>query len=93
MKKARLYTSLDFSELTPEQIQRMVRDLYDAGENEQREPVFGQQQDRRQGERRRENKVVLLDTRSRHSRRQSAGRRQKDDNPGNRHKVGIDYYA
>lgn len=93
MKKARLYTSLDFTELKPEQIQRMIKDLYESGEDEKREPVFGQGEDRRQAERRQENKVVMLDTRAKQSRRQSAGRRQQDSDPQNRHKVGIDYYA
>lgn len=93
MKKARLYTSLDFSELKPEQVQHIIRDLYDTGSNEQREMPFGPHRDRRRSDRRKVNKLVLLDTRSQYSRRQSPGRRQKDINPNNKHKVGIDYYA
>ncbi|MDH5444417.1 MAG: hypothetical protein OEY52_02605 [Gammaproteobacteria bacterium] len=93
MKKARLYTSLDFTDIKPEQVQRMVKDLYSFGEDDKREMVFGKTEDRRQEDRRQLSQTVILDTRENRSRRQSAGRRQKDENEDNKHKVGIDYYA
>lgn len=93
MKKARLYTSLDFSDIKPEQVQRMLKDLYDIGGDEKRDIVFGQADDRRRSERRQNQQPVMLDTRSNRSRRQSAGRREIDENEENRHGVGIDYFA
>ena len=93
MKKTRIYTGIDFTNIKPEQVQRLVKDLYRTGENDKRDGVFGQAEDRRQAERRQKAQKVMLDTRDTQSRRQSAGRRQRDNNPDNQHRVGIDYFV
>ncbi len=93
MSKARVYSRIDFTNIKPEQVQRLVKELYLDQQNEQREPCFAQTADRRRSDRRRQRQNVLLDTRASQSRRQSSGRRSRDENPDNNHKVGIDYYA
>ena len=93
MKKTRLYTGINFTDIKPDQVQRMVKDLYSAGKEDKRDIVFGKAEDRRQCDRRQKEEKVMLDTRDKQSRRQSSGRRQRDDNPDNQHKVGVDYYA
>lgn len=93
MAKSKRYTAIDFSNIKPEQVERMLNDLYQSVQAEQRGTCFGQSTDRRQAERRCQDQVVLLDTRGSQSRRQSSGRRLRDENHDNKHKVGIDYYA
>lgn len=93
MKKTRIHTGINFTDIKPDHVQRMVKDLYSTGEDEKRDLVFGQAEDRRQGDRRQKNQQVILDTRSSQSRRQASGRRQRDDNEGNKNKLGIDDYA
>ena len=93
MSKARLYSRIDFTNIKPEHVQRIVKDLYIGQQNDQRESCFAQSLDRRQADRRRGQQNVLLDTRTSQSRRQSSGRRSRDANPDNNHKVGIDYYV
>ena len=93
MKKTRLYTGIDFTDIKPDQVQRMVKDLYSLGEDNKRDMIFGKAEDRRRSDRRQKEEKVILDTRDKQSRRQSSGRRQRDENPDNQHKVGVDYYA
>jgi len=92
MSKATTYSRIDFSSINPEQVQRLVTDLYGSYLGEKRDFQFGLTAERRQLDRRQQNETVLLDTRTPRSRRQSSGRRQHEDNHDNKHKVGIDYY-
>lgn len=92
MSKPRVYSRIDFTNIKPEHVQRIVKDLYGAYQDEKREFLFGQMQDRRQNDRRQQQQAVLLDTRDIRSRRKSAGRRQLDENLDNIHKIGVDYY-
>lgn len=93
MSKATTYSQIDFSNINPEQVRRLVTDLYESYRDEKRDFQFGLTAERRQLDRRQLNKAILLDTRTHRSRRQSSGRRQREDNSGNKHKVGIDYYV
>jgi len=73
-------------------IKHLVKELY---QDEQGLQPAGLKRacDRREKDRRQRNETVLLDTRSTQSRRQEAGRRWVDNNPDNKHKVGIDCYV
>ena len=93
MSKAKTLTAIDFSKLSSEHVQRMVKELYDHKLNEKREPQFGMTEDRRRQERRQAARTVMLDTRSSTSRRRSTGRRRQDENGNKVYSVGIDYYA
>ncbi len=93
MHKTNKFNGIDFSSINPEQIHRLVKNLYGGYQNEKRGFQFDLTADRRQTDRRQTNKSVLLDTRASRCRRQSSGRRQRDENHNNKHKVGIDYYV
>lgn len=93
MSKAHRYRSFDFTQIKAEQVQRIVRDIYVTHPQERRSSHVEQSGDRRRNERRQRTQAVLLDTRTHQSRRRSGGRRAQDENPDNKHKVGIDYYA
>ncbi|MDH5409008.1 MAG: hypothetical protein OEZ33_02205 [Gammaproteobacteria bacterium] len=73
-------------------IKHLVKELYQDQQGQQ--PAGPQRvQERRVEDRRQRNEKVLLDTRSTRSRRQEVSRRWGDNNHGNQHKVGIDYYV
>lgn len=84
---------IDFSKVNPRQIHRLVKDLYKNHPDDKRDCLADLIAGRRQVDRRTMGKKVLLDTRTSRSRRQSSGRRQRDEIEDNQHKVGIDYYV
>jgi len=93
MSKTFTYKGVNFGKINPEQVRQLVTDLYESYQLEKRGFQFGITNDRRDTERRQDEKYVLLDTRATRCRRQSSGRRQRDENQDNKHKVGIDYYV
>jgi len=92
MKYTRYITSPDLSKVDTKHVSRLLDDLYRTHE-ERRAQARPCSAERRVEDRRKENKVVFLDTRSNRSRRREDGRRWKDGNENNKHKRGIDYYA
>lgn len=92
MDKTKTFKAIDFSSIKPGHVRQLVEGLYNNYPAEKRDFQFGLSTDRRQLDRRLEDKFVLLDTRDSRSRRQSACRRQHDENQDNQHKVGIDFY-
>lgn len=92
MSRAKIFSSIDFSNIKPEQVRHLVEGLYKNYPGEKRDFQLGLTEDRRQADRRQGDKFVLLDTRASRSRRQSSGRRNHDENHNNKHKVGIDFY-
>ena len=92
MKYARYISRPDLTRVDTDYAARLLDDLY--RNHEERRELDSCLKDERRGEdRRKESKIVFLDTRSNRSRRQLGGRRWKDANDKNKHKRGIDYYA
>lgn len=92
MKYARYMSRPDLNRVDTDYVSRLIDELY--RRHEERRTLFSDQVIERRGEdRRKENKVVFLDTRTHRSRRKQNGRRWQDNNDNNKHKRGIDYYV